>query len=48
MLHAFGHMPVKGESISLGGLTFKVNKANNRRLVQLQVIKPKTDTATDE
>lgn len=48
VLHAFGHMPVKGESISLGGLTFKVNKANNRRLVQLQVIKPKIDTATDE
>ena len=48
VLHAFSHMPVKGESISLGGLTFKVNKANNRRLVQLQVIKPKTDTATDE
>lgn len=48
VLHAFGHMPVRGESISLGGLTFKVNKANNRRLVQLQVIKPKTDTATDE
>ncbi|WP_430454901.1 HlyC/CorC family transporter [Rheinheimera sp.] len=48
VLHAFGHMPVKGESISLGGLTFKVNKANNRRLVQLQVIKPKTDTTTDE
>ncbi len=48
VLHAFGHMPVKGESISLGGLTFKVNKANNRRLVQLQVIKPKTDTVTDE
>jgi len=48
VLHAFGHMPVKGESISLGGLTFKVNKANNRRLVQLQVIKPKTDTNSDE
>ncbi len=48
VLHAFGHMPVKGESISLGGLTFKVNKANNRRLVQLQVIKPKTDSTQDE
>lgn len=48
VLHAFGHMPVKGESISLGGLTFKVNKANSRRLVQLQVIKPKTDSANDE
>jgi len=41
-------MPVKGESISLGGLTFKVNKANSRRLVQLQVIKPKTDNPNDE
>ena len=25
----------------LGGLTFKVSKANSRRLVQLQVIRPK-------
>jgi magnesium and cobalt transporter len=41
VLHAFGHMPVKGETLELGGLTFKVNKANSRRLVQLQVIKPK-------
>lgn len=45
VLHAFGHMPVKGEQINLAGLTFKVNKANNRRLVQLQVIKPKTEQA---
>lgn len=43
VLHAFGHMPVKGEVIELGGLTFKVYKANSRRLVQLQVIKPKTE-----
>ncbi len=48
VLHAFGHMPVKGESINLGGLTFKVNKANSRRLVQLQVIKPKIETTHDE
>jgi len=43
VLHAFGHMPVKGEVIELGGLTFKVYKANSRRLVQLQVVKPKTE-----
>ncbi|MBN8446561.1 MAG: CBS domain-containing protein [Gammaproteobacteria bacterium] len=43
VLHAFGHMPVKGETLELGGLTFKVNKANSRRLVQLQVIKPKVN-----
>jgi magnesium and cobalt transporter len=47
VLHAFGHMPVKGETLELGGLTFKVNKANNRRLVQLQVIKPKAAQETD-
>ena len=41
VLHAFGHMPAKGETISLEGLTFKVTKANSRRLVQLQVIRPK-------
>ncbi|HCU67206.1 MAG TPA: magnesium/cobalt efflux protein [Rheinheimera sp.] len=43
VLHAFGHMPTKGEVIELGGLTFKVHKANSRRLVQLQVITPKTE-----
>ena len=43
VLHAFGHMPVKGETLELGGLTFKVNKANSRRLVQLQVIIPKVN-----
>ncbi|WP_333796874.1 HlyC/CorC family transporter [Rheinheimera sp.] len=43
VLHAFGHMPTKGEVIELGGLTFKVYKANSRRLVQLQVVKPKTE-----
>ena len=43
VLHAFGHMPTKGEVIELGGLTFKVYKANSRRLVQLQVVKPKAE-----
>lgn len=37
VLHAFGHMPAQGESIVLGDLTFKVSKANSRRLMQLQV-----------
>ncbi len=48
VLHAFGHMPVKGETLELGGLTFKVNKANSRRLVQLQVIKPKAALETTD
>jgi magnesium and cobalt transporter len=41
LLHAFGHLPERGEIIELEGLTFKVNKANNRRLVQIQVIRPR-------
>lgn len=48
VLHAFGHMPTKGESIELQGLTFKVNKANSRRLVQLQVIRAKDPAIVEE
>lgn len=48
VLHAFGHMPAKGESIELEGLTFKVSKANSRRLVQLQVIRAKATAESEE
>ena len=48
VLHAFGHMPAKGESIELQGLTFKVSKANSRRLVQLQVIRAKESAENEE
>lgn len=48
VLHAFGHMPAKGESIELEGLTFKVSKANSRRLVQLQVIRAKEPAETED
>ncbi|SNY54017.1 magnesium and cobalt transporter [Arsukibacterium tuosuense] len=48
VLHAFGHMPERGESIQLGDLTFKVSKANSRRLLQLQVIKAKESEATED
>lgn len=48
VLHAFGHMPERGESIQLGDLTFKVSKANSRRLLQLQVIKPKESATTED
>lgn len=41
ILHAFGHMPTRGETIELQGLTFKVSKANSRRLLQLQVMRRK-------
>ncbi|WP_213995705.1 transporter associated domain-containing protein [Arsukibacterium sp.] len=48
VLHAFGHMPERGESIQLGDLTFKVSKANSRRLLQLQVIKAKETAETED
>jgi magnesium and cobalt transporter len=48
VLHAFGHMPERGESIKLGDLTFKVSKANSRRLLQLQVIKAKESETTED
>lgn len=48
VLHAFGHMPSRGESIELQGLTFKVSKANSRRLVQLQVIRAKEPVESEE
>lgn len=48
VLHAFGHMPEKGESIELQGLTFKVSKSNSRRLVQLQVNCAKDNNAAEE
>jgi magnesium and cobalt transporter len=48
VLHAFGHMPERGESIELEGLMFKVSKANSRRLLQLQVISGKATVNSDQ
>lgn len=47
MLHAFGHMPERGETIELDGLLFKVSKANSRRLLQLQVINGKAPVSSE-
>ncbi|ROQ25979.1 CNNM family magnesium/cobalt transport protein CorC [Gallaecimonas pentaromativorans] len=40
VMHAFGHLPARGESVVLGGLQFKVTRADKRRLIQLQVTLP--------
>lgn len=40
VLQAFGHLPKRGESVELHGFTFKILKANNRRIQSLSVIKP--------
>ncbi len=45
VMHAFGHLPKKGEAVTLGGFTFKVVHADRRRLLQLQVKIPQTHEA---
>jgi magnesium and cobalt transporter len=42
ILHAFGHMPARGEVIELQGFTFKITNADNRRIQQIQLTSPKT------
>lgn len=42
VMHAFGHLPKKGESVTLSGFSFKVVHADRRRLLQLQVRIPQT------
>jgi len=43
---AFGHLPGRGEEIALNGYQFKVIKSDSRRLIQLQVKVPSTQTQT--
>lgn len=48
VMHAFGHLPKKGEAVTLAGFTFKVVHADRRRLLQLQVKIPQTHEADGE
>ncbi len=48
VLHAFGHMPSRGETIDIEGLQFKVTNSDNRRILQLQVTIPKADDNDSE
>ncbi len=45
VMHAFGHLPKKGESVTLADFSFKVVHADRRRLLQLQVKIPQTHEA---
>ncbi|WKE66636.1 CNNM family magnesium/cobalt transport protein CorC [Gallaecimonas kandeliae] len=40
VMHAFGHLPARGEEVALAGFNFKVTRADKRRLLQLQVTLP--------
>ena len=42
VLHMFGHMPQKGEEVSIGKFAFKVLSSDSRRLQMLQVTVPKS------
>lgn len=44
ILHAFGHMPTRGETIELQGYQFKITSADNRRIQQIQLTAPKKIT----
>ncbi len=41
VLHQFGHMPKKGEIVTIGNFEFKVTAGDNRRIQNLHIIIPK-------
>jgi magnesium and cobalt transporter len=47
VLHAFGHMPSRGETIEIGSLQFKITNSDSRRIIQLQVTVPKPQNGED-
>ncbi len=42
ILHAFGHMPSRGETIEIGEFQFKITNSDSRRIQQIQVTLPKS------
>ncbi|WP_321408791.1 CNNM family magnesium/cobalt transport protein CorC [Tolumonas auensis] len=44
VMHGFGHLPKRGESIELSGFVFKILQVDRRRLIQLQVTIPEQRT----
>ncbi len=47
VMTAFGHLPSRGEVVHIGDYQFKVASADNRRIIQLQVTIPDTETVTE-
>lgn len=48
ILHAFGHMPSRGETVEIGDFLFKVTNSDSRRIQQLQVTVGKSDGQDDD
>ncbi len=40
VMHAFGHLPKRGEAVEIGGCRFRVTRADNRRVHLLEVTVP--------
>lgn len=47
VMHAFGHLPKRGDSIIIEQFQFKILQADRRRLIQLQVTLPEVSTIND-
>ncbi|MDC0611589.1 CNNM family magnesium/cobalt transport protein CorC [Vibrio sp.] len=47
VMTAFGHLPSRGEVVHIGEYQFKVSSADNRRIIQLQVTIPDTESVTE-
>jgi magnesium and cobalt transporter len=47
VMTAFGHLPDRGELVELAGYSFKVTSADNRRVLQLQVTIPDTESRAE-
>lgn len=43
VLHAFGHMPSRGETIEVNGYLVKIMAADTRRIQQIQITVPKSE-----
>lgn len=41
---SFGHLPGRGEEVDIDNFHFKVTAADSRRIIQLQVTIPETNT----
>jgi magnesium and cobalt transporter len=46
ILHQFGHMPEKGETIAINHFEFKITSSDSRRIHNLQVTSPKNHQVT--
>ena len=47
VMHAFGHLPKRGDEIELDGFNFKILQVDRRRLIQIQVTLPEVQETNE-